>query len=44
MRPWEKIISNFETELKNFVQVCPVEMLDKLDEPISLKELKFKSA
>ncbi len=40
----EKIISNFEAELKNFVQVCPVEMLDKLDEPISLKELKFKSA
>ncbi len=40
----EKILSNFEEELKNFIQVCPIEMLDKLDEPISLKELKSKSA
>ena len=24
-------------ELKNFKQVCPVEMLDKLENPISLK-------
>ena len=38
------IISNYENELKNFVQVCPIEMLDKLDHPISLKELKSKSA
>ncbi len=35
---------NFENELKNFVQVCPVEMLNKLDHPISLKELKSESA
>ena len=40
----KKIISNYENELKNFVQVCPIEMLDKLDHPISLKELKSKSA
>ena len=40
----ETILSNFEKELKNFVQVCPIEMLDKLDNPISLKELKSKSA
>ena len=40
----KKIISNFESELKNFVQVCPYEMLDKLDQPISLKESKSKSA
>ena len=40
----KKIISNYENELKNFVQVCPIEMLDKLDQPISLKELKSKSA
>ena len=40
----KKIISNYENEQKNFVQVCPIEMLDKLDHPISLKELKSKSA
>ena len=40
----KKIIDNFENELKNFVQVCPVEMLNKLDHPISLKELKSESA
>ena len=33
----EKILNNFSTELKNFKQVCPIEMLDKLDNPISLK-------
>ena len=40
----KKIIGNYEIELKNFVQVCAIEMLDKLDHPISLKELKSKSA
>ncbi len=33
----KKILENFEDELKNFKQVCPIEMLDKLDNPISLK-------
>ena len=33
----KKILNNFQTELKNFKQVCPIEMLDKLDNPISLK-------
>jgi len=33
----KKMIENFETEIKNFVQICPKEMLDKLDNPISLK-------
>jgi len=33
----KRILKNFETELKNFKQVCPIEMLDKLDNPISLK-------
>ena len=33
----KKILDNFDTELKKFKQVCPVEMLDKLDNPISLK-------
>ena len=33
----KEILDNFEIELKNFKQVCPIEMLDKLDNPISLK-------
>ena len=37
-----KIIDNFENELKNFIQVCPKEMLDKLDNPISLKKFTQK--
>ena len=32
----KRILKNFETELKNFKQVCPIEMLDKLDNPINL--------
>ncbi len=35
----EKILNNFETELQFFKQVCPIEMLDKLDKPISLKPI-----
>ena len=33
----KKILKNFQTELRNFKQVCPIEMLDKLDNPISLR-------
>ena len=33
----KKILNNFEVELKNFKQICPIEMLDKLDHPITLK-------
>ena len=33
----KKILENFEGELKNFKQICPLEMLDKLDNPITLK-------
>ena len=32
-------IENFENEINNFVQVCPKEMLDKLENPISNKKL-----
>ena len=39
-----KILSNYELELKNFIQVCPIEMLDKLDNPISFKEFKTNLA
>ena len=38
------ILDNFEKEIKNFKQVCPIEMLDKLENPISLKQKKNKSA
>ena len=33
----KQIADNFENELKNFVQVCPKEMVDKLKHPISTK-------
>ena len=33
----KKILESFEAELKFFKQVCPIEMLDKLDNPISSK-------
>jgi len=33
----KNILENFAKELKNFKQVCPIEMLDKLDNPISLR-------
>jgi len=33
----KKILNDFKVELKNFKQVCPIEMLDKLDNPITLK-------
>ena len=29
------ILQNWDLELRNFVQVCPKEMLDKLAHPIS---------
>ena len=37
-----EIIDNFDEELRYFKQVCPIEMLDKLDNPISLKPLTKK--
>jgi glutamate synthase (NADPH/NADH) large chain len=33
----KKILENFDSEIMNFVQICPKEMLDKLDNPITLK-------
>ncbi len=32
----KKIIDNFEEEVKNFIQVCPKEMINKLDQPLTL--------
>ena len=39
-----KILDNFDEELKYFKQICPIEMLDKLENPISLKLLRKKLA
>ncbi len=33
----KKILDNYDSELKNFKQICPIEMLDKIKNPISLK-------
>ena len=33
----QKLLDNFDIEIKNFKQICPIEMLDKLENPISLK-------
>ena len=33
----KKIIENFDKEVKNFIQVCPKEMINKLENPITLK-------
>ena len=38
------ILDNFEDEVLKFKQICPKEMLDKLENPISLKDLKSKTA
>jgi len=34
----KKLLDNFEKEIINFFQVCPKEMLDKLDKPITLNK------
>ena len=31
----EKILKNFDDDIKKFIQVCPKEMLDKLSQPLS---------
>ena len=36
------IIDNFDEEIRNFKQICPIEMLDKLDNPISLRPITKK--
>jgi glutamate synthase (NADPH/NADH) large chain len=33
----KNIILNFDQEIKNFIQVCPKEMIDKLENPITFK-------
>ena len=36
----KNIIENYDEELINFTQVCPKEMLDKLENPITFKSVK----
>ena len=35
----EKILNNYEKELRYFKQICPIEMLDKISNPITLKPI-----
>ena len=39
----QKIINNFEQEIKNFYQVCPKEMIEKLENPITNKQKSIAS-
>ena len=39
----KKILENFEEEIVNFYQVCPKEMLDKLENPITNKKSNLAS-
>ncbi len=38
-----KILDNYANEIKNFKQVCPKEMLDKLSNPLSTSTQKLKA-
>ena len=38
----EKILQNFEKEVKNFKQICPKEMLNKLSNPLTMKPKALK--
>ena len=33
----KNIINNFDDEINNFIQVCPKEMIDKLENPITYR-------
>jgi glutamate synthase (NADPH) large chain len=39
----KKILYDWDLSKKDFYQICPKEMLDKLEHPISLKELEKKA-
>ena len=39
----KNILDNFDKEIINFYQVCPKEMLDKLENPITNKEANLAS-
>ena len=35
----KKILDNFDKDIENFIQICPKEMLDKLENPVTLKKI-----
>ncbi len=39
----KKILYEWDLNINHFVQVCPIEMLDKLEHPISNKPLEQKA-
>jgi glutamate synthase (NADPH/NADH) large chain len=39
----KRLLSNFNNEIKNFQQVCPKEMLDKLSNPLTTKSKMLKA-
>ena len=39
----KKIINNFDQEVKKFYQICPKEMIDKIENPISNKKTNLAS-
>jgi len=39
----QKILNSYKDEIKNFQQVCPKEMLDKLSQPLSPKKFFLKA-
>ena len=39
----EKILSDFNSEVKKFQQICPKEMLGKLSNPLTLKSKILKA-
>ena len=39
----KKIINNFDQEVKKFYQICPKEIFDKLENPISNKQTNLAS-
>jgi len=39
----KQILDNFDLEVDNFKQICPIEMLDKLENPITLKLKNIKA-
>ena len=40
----KKILENFNVEIKHFKQICPIEMLDKLSNPITLQNKNKKAS
>ena len=40
----KNIIENFDVEVNNFLQVCPKEMIDKLENPITNKSIVGKAS